>query len=501
MPTFRQVGEKQFPNLVLCMAWFPKRDLIALAHTAVYYGSHLCLPPNENTGKEITALAWRPDASGTLKLVVLCDAEKAEILHLFPVENPMPWMEVLEESSVLYSFYTSEDESNLFLPKLPTLPKRQPVCTRIRFLITNPPSCSEDDASFTCFIMEDSVNTQSHGICHILCLSGDLKSLFIIPEIRSADNDPEICYIQLDTGLLSHCLPEVTRMAHKFTHISTLLQVIPASPSLTRMCEVWEDILMQMDLRLTKFVQVTVCLSPFSNNDSTPKRHDPNQFLLCILPRLWKGTDPYEPVLTGFVAIDLSDVLSHSIDNDASGVSSDCVYSCQDARFDDDETLTLQSSEEEEIRGRVLAQLPLGSALSCEEEFHWTPVLVLDQQSGAIPAHGVVLENQWRDMKAQFGAVNWIRKVACVLSSNLRHLRVFEMDVEDEERPELQNASSDQDGLEETLASQGEAEEGETKGQGWGQSAEQRLECGEALILLAAPHLGNITIDYPILWR
>lgn len=75
------------------------------------------------------------------------------------------------------------------------------------------------------------------------------------------------------------------------------------------------------------------------------------------------------------------------------------------------------------------------------------------------------------------------------------------MDVEDEERPELQNASSDQDGLEETLASQGEAEGGETKGQGGGQSAEQRLECGEALILLAAPHLGNITIDYPILWR
>lgn len=54
------------------------------------------------------------------------------------------------------------------------------------------------------------------------------------------------------------------------------------------------------------------------------------------------------------------------------------------------------------------------------------------------------------------------------LSSNLQHIRVFEMDVEDEERPELQNASSDQDGLEETLASQGEAEGGETQGAGRG---------------------------------
>lgn len=31
--------------------------------------------------------------------------------------------------------------------------------------------------------------------------------------------------LQLDTGLLSSCLPELTKMARKFTHISTLLQV------------------------------------------------------------------------------------------------------------------------------------------------------------------------------------------------------------------------------------------------------------------------------------
>lgn len=42
-------------------------------------------------------------------------------------------------------------------------------------------------------------------------------------------------------------------MARKFTHISTLLQYLHLS--LTCMCEAWEDILMQMDLRLTKFVQ------------------------------------------------------------------------------------------------------------------------------------------------------------------------------------------------------------------------------------------------------
>lgn len=64
--------------------------------------------------------------------------------------------------------------------------------------------------------------------------------------------------LQLDTGLLSDCLPEVTRMARKFTHISTLLQYLHLS--LNCMCEAWEDILMQMDLRLTKFVQVSYVL-------------------------------------------------------------------------------------------------------------------------------------------------------------------------------------------------------------------------------------------------
>lgn len=40
MPAFRQVGEKQLPNPVKCMAWSPKRDLIALANTTGEVGSN-----------------------------------------------------------------------------------------------------------------------------------------------------------------------------------------------------------------------------------------------------------------------------------------------------------------------------------------------------------------------------------------------------------------------------------------------------------------------------
>jgi len=90
------------------------------------------------------------------------------------------------------------------------------------------------------------------GTCLALCLSSDLKSLSVVTEV-SAGGASEVSYFQLETNLLYSFLPEVTRMARKFTHISALLQYI--NLSLTCMCEAWEEILMQMDSRLTKFVQ------------------------------------------------------------------------------------------------------------------------------------------------------------------------------------------------------------------------------------------------------
>ncbi|XP_056134008.1 anaphase-promoting complex subunit 4 isoform X2 [Lampris incognitus] len=810
MPAFRQVGEKQLPNPVLCMAWSPKRDLIALANTTGEVLLHRLanfqrvwsLSSSEYTGKEITALAWRPDGKilaislGDTKHVVLCDVEKAEILHLFLVENPvscMYWMEVIEESSVLSSFYNSEDESKLFLPKLPTLPKSYSTTSkifseeksdeimnllgevRLNILVLGGGAGFVELYAYGMYKI--ATLTGVPGTCRSLSLSSDLKSLSVITEIRSSDNDPEICYIQLDTKLLSDCLPEVTRMARKFTHISTLLQYLRLS--LTCMCEAWEDILMQMDLRLTKFVQekntstqvqdeflelllwgqsspelqallmnqltvkglkklgqsiessyssiqklvishlqsgseallyhlsevkgmslwkqkfqplglestaiedaitavgsfslkanellqvidksmknfkaffrwlyvamLRMCdehvppelnkmtqkdiafvadfLSEhFSENEElfdrkgkyfnvervgqylkdededlvSPPNTKGNQWLkflqesthlkespllfpsyphkslhfvkrmmegvieLCLqkpaevigksikqaaflplytvpqssentprlfeLPSLWndkkanmhyvvfcmpeispcklyllrRNTDPQRDVHNSIMSVDLSNVLSHGVDEDENGrVQTDCGYSCLDARFYDDEMLTavLQAPEEETNRGHVLAQLPLGSVFSCDIEFTLNPTLRLDQQSGAIPCQSLVLENQWRDlenMKAQFVAVNGIRKVACVLSANLRHVRVFEMDVEDEEDEEgaeSQNASADQDGLEMTMNSQGEEERDEVAEDESGakenrenmeQNTEGHLESEEALEL------------------
>ncbi|XP_068175189.1 anaphase-promoting complex subunit 4 [Antennarius striatus] len=803
MPAFRQVGEKQLPNPVLCMAWSPKRDLIALANTTGELLLHRLasfqrvwsLPPSEYTGKEITALAWRPDGKilafslGDTKQVVLCGVEKAEILHVFPLQNPvtcMHWMEVMEKSSDLNSFYNSEDESKPFLPKLPTLPKSYSTTSkifsddksdeilnllgevRLNILVLGGDAGFVELYAYGMYKIATLAGVS--GTCRSLSLSSDLKSLSVITQVRSAENNPEICYIQLDTRLLSDCLPEVTRMARKFTHISTLLQYLHLS--LTCMCEAWEDILMQMDLRLTKFVQekntstqvqdeflelllwgqsspelqallmnqltvkglkklgqsiessyssiqklvishlqsgseallyhlsevkgmslwkqkfeplgldsaaiegaitavgsfslkasellqvidksmknfkaffrwlyvamLRMCdehvppelnkmtqkdiafvadfLSEhFSENEElfdrkgkyfnvervgqylkdededlmSPPNTKGNQWLkflqesthlkespllfpsypqkslhfvkrmmegvieqclqkpaevigksvkqavflplytvpdssentprLFELPSLWndkkakmhyvlfcmpeispcklyllrKGTDPNRHIPNTVMSLDLSHHLDNTDDNAAA--QPNYIYSCLDARFYDDEMLTmvLQASEEENGK-RVLAQLPLASVLSCETEFKWDPNLRLDQQSRTIPCQELVLGNQWRElesMKAQFVAVNGVRKVSCVLSGNLRHIRVFEMDVEDEdeEGAESQNTCADQDQLETSMTSQVQGDEcveteddaGEQRKTLF-QKTEEHLESEEALEL------------------
>ncbi|XP_068925061.1 anaphase-promoting complex subunit 4 isoform X1 [Petaurus breviceps papuanus] len=759
MPAFRQVGEKQLPQEIIFMAWSPKRDLIALAnkvgevllHRLANFQRVWSLPPNENTGKEVTSLAWRPDGKilafglADTKKVILCDVEKPESLHSFSVDTPityMHWMEVTEESSVLTSFYNAEDESNLLLPKLPALPKNYSTTAKI---------FSEEKSDEIMKLLGDvrlnalvlggnsgfieiyaygmykiATVTGVSGSCLGLCLSSDLKSLSVITETADSTSIiSEISYFQLDTSLLSTYLPEVTRMARKFTHISTLLQYIRLS--LTCMCEAWEEILMQMDSRLTKFVQekntttsvqdefmqlllwgkaslelqsllmnqLTVKglkklgqsiessyssiqklvishlqsgseallyhLSELKGMASWKQKYEPlgldatgiedaitsvgsfilkaNELLQVIdssmknfkaffrwlyvamlrmsedhvLPELNKMTQkditfvadfltehfneapelynrkgkyfnvervgqylkdedddlvsppniegnqwydflqnsthlkespllfPYYPEKSlHFVKRQMESIIDHCLQKPAdvigksvnqavciplykaaksedstprlfklpflwndkssnlhyvlftmSGSSASKIYilrrhtdisrsvnngllavefgsflntanenfengsySCLDAHFYDDETITvvLKENEEQEGKERVLAQLPLSLVYTKEDtpekEFSGTTCKRLDEQSDVIPTHTVFLENQWRileNMKAQYVAVNGFRKVSCVLSSNLRHVRVFEMDVEDDGEAEEEDEEEEEE--------------------------------------------------------
>lgn len=83
-----------------------------------------------------------------------------------------------------------------------------------------------------------------------------------------------------------------------------------------------------------------------------------------------------------------------------------------------------------------------------------------------------------------FPNINFLLSLSWQLSGNLRHIRVFEMDVEDEddEGADSQNASADQDGLETSMASQESTEaQDEAAEQGETQKTEEHLESEEAL--------------------
>lgn len=88
-----------------------------------------------------------------------------------------------------------------------------------------------------------------------------------------------------------------------------------------------------------------------------------------------------------------------------------------------------------------------------------------------------------------FPQMNLFSFLSWQLSVNLRHIRVFEMDVEDEddEGAESQNASADQDGLETSMTSQGLGDDSVEAKDGSGergeviQKTEEHLESEEAL--------------------
>ncbi|KAL7976387.1 hypothetical protein Chor_015451 [Crotalus horridus] len=215
MPAFRQVGEKQLPQEVIFMAWSPKRDLIALAnkvgevllHRLANFQRVWSLPPNESTGKEVSALAWRPDGKilafglADTKKVILCDVEKPESLHSFSVNVPltfMYWMEVTEENSVLISFYNAEDEASLLLPKLPPLPKNYSTTAkifRLNALVLGGVNGFIEIYAYGMYKI--ATITGVRGSCLALCLSSDLKSLSVVTEVDTGpDGDPEITYFQ-----------------------------------------------------------------------------------------------------------------------------------------------------------------------------------------------------------------------------------------------------------------------------------------------------------------
>lgn len=210
---------------------------------------------------------------------------------------------------------------------------------------------------------------------------------------------------------------------------------------------------------------------PFLWNNKTSNLHyllftilEDSLYKMCILRR---HTDISQSVSNGLIAIKFGSFTYATTEKVRRS-----TYSCLDAQFYDDETVTvvLKDTVGREGRDRLLVQLPLSLVYDCEDsaeyQFTGTYSARLDEQWGAIPTRTMHFEKHWRlleSMKAQYVAGNGFRKVSCVLSSNLRHVRVFEMDIDDEweldeSSDEEEEASNKPVKIKEEVLSESEAE-------------------------------------------
>ncbi|XP_066278260.1 anaphase-promoting complex subunit 4-like [Branchiostoma lanceolatum] len=309
--SFRQLKEKSLSTEVTQMQWNPKMDLLALANTQGEVWLHrlnwqrvwtLSPPTGATEGQGVTGLAWRPDGqvlgvgyqSGQ---VVLCDVEKAEVLHTSTLSHPvscMTWQEAEEKhsgvpaspahadqsSSPASSPTASQDTAADFLPRLTPLPKgysatdkanseeevvednkRLSSQTRLNILVVGDEVGSIYLLAYGLFSMGQ-LAPEEHpqakgGRLLSVTLSSDLQCLSaVVQHQASADtSQPEhtVCLTTYNTSLLATRSQELATLGMKYGQIATILGYM--ENTLRSMSEAWEDILLEMDNKLAKFAE------------------------------------------------------------------------------------------------------------------------------------------------------------------------------------------------------------------------------------------------------
>ncbi|XP_063963789.1 anaphase-promoting complex subunit 4-like isoform X2 [Lytechinus pictus] len=307
--SFRQLEERNLSVEVTLMQWSPKMDLIALANengevllqrlTWQRQAIWTLTPPGEDEGKEVRALAWRPDGkvlavgyqSGRL---LLCRVEKAEVIHTTHVDQPitcMQWTEALDKdldseangqsSSVKAELGVTADAANenlseKFLPKLPSLSKISSIKSYIDDNVEDAKKLKEQKrlnmlavgchggtltllafgvAPIVNVDMSQFIQTTKCGDFLGASLSSDLHTISIIVEYSNEEDITEIfqSLLTLDCVLLASRHQEISRYAKKFGKIRTLMEYLEAT--LKAVTEAKEDILIEMENKLTKYAQ------------------------------------------------------------------------------------------------------------------------------------------------------------------------------------------------------------------------------------------------------
>ncbi|XP_038064337.1 anaphase-promoting complex subunit 4-like [Patiria miniata] len=301
---FRQLEERSLSSEVLLLCWSPRMDLVALANIngevllqrltwqkqPVWI---LPAPASEAASKKVNVLSWRPD--GKVLAVgykgghlLLCSVENADILHRVDLKSAITciqWVDLQDKTTDSLKSQEQDmfaDGSDMFLPKLPPLAKIHSAKVFSEDNVEDAKRLKGQKKLNVLVVGLDggTLELYAYGIaaigaiklsgisqekdpgkqlnCHRVIaatLSKDLRYLSVIVDQTKEDCNaiPTAYLLSLDCILISSRLEEFTRFAGQSSKVTTLLEYLSAT--LHSVSEAREDILMEIETKLTKYAE------------------------------------------------------------------------------------------------------------------------------------------------------------------------------------------------------------------------------------------------------
>ncbi|KAK3739003.1 hypothetical protein QZH41_001569 [Actinostola sp. cb2023] len=342
--SFRELEDKPCSAEINCAKWSPKMDLIALITAEGEVWLHRLSwkrvwSVSSSEGKAVQ-MAWRPDGKllcvgykgGAVKLF---DVENGECVHSCTIrETPscMDWIEQEKDSGVREDIEKQPfnvDKAELLLPPLPTLPKSGETLfskDSSEDGDKDPKKLSSLPEELNILVIGDykgQVHVYLYGVflCSILNMSKLAEDAEIVSVsfstnlkvmtavVRQPHPESELQSLSLEvfsSPLLNSRRYELSVVAKKIGTILTLMEYF--DKTITLMSEAWEDILLEMDSKLTTFAK--------------ERRAAGSSVSQEFLTLLTKGTA--SPELQAFLLHELTEKglkkLGHNIENSYSSI-------------------------------------------------------------------------------------------------------------------------------------------------------------------------------------
>lgn len=341
--SFRQLEDKPCSAEVHCMKWSPKMDLLALVSAEGEVWLHRlswkrvwCVPASEGKAVQI---AWRPDGKllcvghqdGTIKLF---DVENAECIHTCSIgETPscMDWIEQEKTTGLCKDIDKQPfnvDKAELLLPALPSLPKsgeslfskdsNEEGNKDPKKLSSLPEElsilCIGDNKGqvhiflygvFLCGVVSMTSTVEDSEILNA-SFSTNLQVISAVIKSKASSEQQAVLLELYGSPLLSSRRHELSVISKKIGTILTLMEYF--NKTIILMSEAWEDILLEMDTKLTTFASERLAAGSSVSEE--------------FLTLLTRGTA--SPELQAFLLHELTEKglkkLGHNIENSYSSI-------------------------------------------------------------------------------------------------------------------------------------------------------------------------------------